>query len=94
MIEVSYTEDMHSCCGDGSEMPTECCEMEQEIVKHDENVLVSFQNIEPPSQVVLYSVDYPHLTELVIEQNPTINNILLPPLAVPERLSRYQSFLI
>lgn len=93
LVEAALFEELHSCC-DGMEMPTGCCEMEHEVIQHDDNTPISFQSVDPPEQVLLYTITYPSLVRVVIRSTFVDNTYLLHPLTVPDRLARYQSFLL
>ncbi|MDW3212157.1 MAG: hypothetical protein R8N23_19970 [Reichenbachiella sp.] len=93
LVETAFFEELHSCC-EGMDMPTPCCELEHEVVQHDDNTQISFQSVDPPEQVLLYTITYPSLVRVVIRSTFIDNTYLLHPLTVPDRLTRYQSFLL
>lgn len=93
LVETAIFEELHSCC-EGMDMPTPCCELEHEVVQHDDNTQISFQSVDPPVQLLLYTIDPPSLIEVIIQSNFVDKTHLLRPLTVPDRLSRHQSFLL
>ena len=92
--ETAVFEQVHPCCGEETGMPSECCDFEHEILKHDDNTQISFQSLDPPEQILLYTLEYPPFVQQTITTTFVDNTYLLRSLTVPERLARYQSFLL
>jgi len=93
LIESTFSKELHSCC-EGTEAPVGCCDMEHQLVQHDDNTLISSQTIDPPSQILLHTVEYPSHIASIIHNNFVRNNYLLRTLTVPDLVIRHQSFLI
>ena len=94
LVETAIFKDVHSCCGEDSEMPSGCCDFEREILKHDDNTPISLQSVDPPEQIVLYTIEYPSFVQTIIRSTFVDNTYLLRSLTVPDRLARHQSFLL
>lgn len=94
LVETALFKDLHSCCGEETEMPSGCCDLEHEIVKHDDNTQISFQSLDPPEQIVLYTIEYPLFVQTIIQTTFVDSTYLLLSMTVPDRLARYQSFLL
>ena len=94
LIEAGLFKELHSCCGGETEKPSGCCDLEQEILQHDENTQISFQSIDPPEQVLLQTIEIPTLVQVFIQDNFVDHSYLIHPLTVPDRLARHQSFLL
>lgn len=94
LVETAIFNDLHSCCGEETEVPSGCCDLEHEILKHDDNTQISFQSIDPPEQVLLQTIEFPLFAQVRIQDNFVDHSYLIHPLTVPDRLARYQSFLL
>ena len=94
LVETAVFEDLHACCGEETEMPSGCCDFEHEILKHDDNTQISFASLDPPEQILLHTIEYPSFVQTIIQSTFVDNTYLLRSLTVPDRLARYQSFLL
>lgn len=93
-MEASFFKELHSCHDEGGNMPNGCCDIVHQSIRHDENTQITFQSIDPPEQIILYTIEYTHLVQTSIKSIFVDNSYLLRSLTVPDWLARYQSFLL
>ena len=93
LIESTFFKDLNSCC-DGMEMPDGCCQTEYEVIQHDDNTRILLQNMDVPTQVLLYILASPTYVELAIKPQGVSSTYLLSGLTVPDMIVKHQSFLL